>query len=78
MKRKGKKRDKEGDYEAETKHAKTEWILCSEDWSDIVIMYVPQHKDIAIEHNYADISQNEIKNMYKQNKRRAQKKKKLK
>ena len=43
---------------------KTEWALCSEDWRDIVIMYVPQINDIATEDNYADISQEEIKKEY--------------
>ena len=55
MKRKEKKRDKRRDYEAKSKHTKTEWVLCSEDWRDIVIMYVPQLNNIPIEDNYADI-----------------------
>ena len=70
MKRKG-KRDKRRDYEAKSKHTKTEWVLCSEDWRDIVITYVPQLNNIPIEDNYANISQEEIKKAYKQNKRRA-------
>ena len=53
---------------------KTEWVLCSEDWTDIVIMYMPQPNDIAIENNYADIFQEKIKKVYKKSKRRAQKK----
>ena len=53
-------RDERRDYETKSKHTKTEWVLCSEDWRDIVIMYIPQLNDIAIEHNYADISQEEI------------------
>ena len=53
---------------------KTECVLCSEDWRDIVIMYVPHINNITIEDNYADISQDEIKKAYKQNKRRPQKK----
>ena len=75
MKNKGKKRDKGRDYEAKSEHTETEWVLCSEDWRDIVITYVPQINNIAIENNYADISQEEIKRAYKQNERRAQKKK---
>ena len=36
-------RDNKGkDHEAESEHTLTEWVLCSEDWTDIVIMYVPQ------------------------------------
>ena len=36
-------------------------------------MYVPQLNNIPIENNYADISQEEIKKAYKQNKKRVQK-----
>ena len=61
MKSKGKKRNKGRDHKAESQHTKTEWVLCSEDWRDIVIMYVPQLNDIAIEDNYANISLEEIK-----------------
>ena len=68
QKRKGKKRDKR-DHEAESKHIQTEWVLCSDDWRDIVIMYVPQFNTIPIEDNYAEISQEEIKKAYKQYKR---------
>ena len=55
------------------KHTKTEWVLCLEDWRYIVIMYVPQINNIAIEDNYTDVSQEEIRKAYKQSKRRAQK-----
>ena len=68
-----KQRYKRRDYETKSKHTKTEWVLCSEDWRDTVITYVPQSNNIAVENNYADISQEEIKKVYKQNKRRAQK-----
>ena len=51
---------------------KTQWVLCSEDWRDIVITYVPQLSNIPIEDNYAEISQKEIKKAYKQYKRKAQ------
>ena len=61
---------KRRDHEAESEHTQTEWVLCSEDWRDIVIMYVPQINNIAIEDNYAEISQEEIKKAYKQNRRR--------
>ena len=70
MKKKGKKVDKRRDYETKSKHTKTEWVLCSKDWRDIVIMYVPQMNNIAKEDNYADISLEEIKKAYKQNRRR--------
>ena len=53
-------------------YTKTEWVLCSEDFRDIVIMYVPELNDIPIEDNSADISQEEIKKAYKQYKRRTQ------
>ena len=58
MKSKGKKRDKR-DHEAESEHIQTEWLLCSEDWRDIVIMYVPQLNNTPIEDNYVAISQEE-------------------
>ena len=43
---------------------KTEWVLCSEDWGDIVITYVPQLNNLPIEDNCADISLEEIKDAY--------------
>ena len=58
MKKKRMKRD------AKFKPTKTEWILCSEDWQDIVITYVWQLNSIPIEDNYADISLEEIKDVY--------------
>ena len=58
MKRKIKNRD------AKSKHTRTEWVLCSEDWQDIVITYVPQLNNIPTEDNYADISLEEIKDAY--------------
>ena len=58
------KKSNERDYESKSEHTKTEWVLCSEDWRDIVIMYVPQLNDIAIEDNYANISLEEIKDIY--------------
>ena len=64
LKSKGKKRDKGRDYEAESKYTKTEWVLCLEDRRDIVIMYVSQLNDIAIEDNCANISFEEIKDSY--------------
>ena len=71
QKSKGKKKDKRT-HKAESEHRQTEWVLCSDDWRDIVIMYVPQLNNISIEDNYAEISQEEIKKVYKQYKRRAQ------
>ena len=58
---KKKKNSKRG---CELEHARTEWVLCSEDWRDIVIMYVPEFNDIPIEDNYAEISKDEIKDAY--------------
>ena len=46
-------------------NAETECVLCSEDWRDIVITYVPDLNDIPIEENYAEISQKETKKAYK-------------
>ena len=42
----------------------TDWLLCSEDWRDVVITYVPDLSNIPIEENYADISQEEIKDAF--------------
>ena len=64
MKSKGKKRNNGKDYEVTLDHTQTEWVLCSEDWRDIVIMYVPQLNDIAIEDNSANISLEEIEDAY--------------
>ena len=47
---------------------KTEWVLCSEDWRDIVIIYVPQLNHISLEDTYVEISKEEIKKAYKQTK----------
>ena len=57
-------------------NAETEWILCSEDWRDIMITYVPDLNNIPIEENYADISQEEVKKTYKQYRRKTQMKRK--
>ena len=66
MKRKKPKKQKKQNY------TKTEWVLCSEDWRDIVIMYIPELNDKPIEDNYADMSWDEIKKAYKEYKRRTQ------
>ena len=58
MKKKRKRRD------VKSKLTKTEWVLCSEDWTDIVITYVMQIHDIVVDDNYADISQEELKQAY--------------
>ena len=62
---KGQMGDNKGrDYEAESEYTQTEWVLCSEDWRDIVITYIPQLNDIVIEDNHANISLEEIKCAY--------------
>ena len=54
--------------DATPKHAPTEWVLCSDNWQDIVIIiYIPQLNDIPIEDNYVDISLKEIKDAYSKN-----------
>ena len=35
----------------ETKTYKTEWVICLEDWRDIVTMYIPQLNTIPIGDN---------------------------
>ena len=46
------------------KHPEGEWVLCSDDWQHIAIIYIPQLNDTLIEVNYADISLKEIKDAY--------------
>ena len=53
-------------------NAETEWVLCSDDWRDIVIMYIPDLNNIPIEENYADISQEDVKRAYSQYRRKTQ------
>ena len=48
-------------------HSQTERVVCSDDWQDIVIIYIPQLNDTPIEENYADISLKEIKDTYLKN-----------
>ena len=62
--------------EEKKQKAETEWILCSEDWRDIVIMYVPNLNDIPMEENYAEIPIEQIKKTYKQYQKRLQMKRK--
>ena len=50
--------------DATPKHPQTEWVLCTDNWQDIVITYIPQLNAIPIEQNYADISMKEIKDAY--------------
>ena len=57
-----KKRNRTRD--CEPKHAKSEWVLCSEYWRDIVIMYVAELNDIPIEDKNAKITQEGIKDAY--------------
>ena len=79
-KSKGQMRNNKGrNYEAESEHTQTEWVLCSEDWRDIVIMYVPQLNGIAIEDNYVNISLEQIEDAYiEHGKQRKPHKKKVK
>ena len=78
-KKQKKKKNKRRDHEAKTEHTKTEWVLCSEDWRDIVIMYIPELNDVTTEDNYAEISEEEIKDAYlKYGKQRKPHKKKVK
>ena len=67
-----KEKDERKDCKTEPGHTWTEWVPCSDDWRDLVITYVPELNNIPIEDNYADISMQEIKKAFKQNKRRAQ------
>ena len=49
------------------KHPQTEWVLCSDDWQDIVTTYIPQLNDVSIEDNYGDISLKGIQDAYFKN-----------
>ena len=74
-----KKKDKRRDHKVESEHTKPEWVLCSEDCRDIVIMHVLELNDIPTEGNYAGISQEEIKDAYlKYGKRKKPHKKNMK
>ena len=63
-KQKKRKTNKRRDQETKPEHAQTKWVLCSEDWRDVMIMYIPDLNNIPIEENYADISQEEIKDAF--------------
>ena len=44
--------------------SKYEWVLCSENWQDFVVIHVPQLNVTSIEDNYTNLSIKEIKNTY--------------
>ena len=48
-------------------HPEVEWVLCSDNLQDIVIIHIPQLNDTLIEDNYVDISLKEIKDTYFKN-----------
>ena len=54
-------------WNAMLKLPQTEWLLCSDDWQDIVIIDIPQPSDTPIEDNYVDISLKKIKDAYFKN-----------
>ena len=60
----GEEKRKEKMMDDTSEHAQTESILCSEEWWDVVITFIPQLNDILIEDNYSDISLKEIKDAY--------------
>ena len=61
IKKHKRKTNKRRDQETRPEHTQTEWVLCSEDWRDIVITYVPDLNNIPMEENYAEISQEGLK-----------------
>ena len=63
-KHKKKKTNKRRDQETKQEHMQTNWALCSEDWGDVVITYVPDLNTLPIEENYADIPQEETKEAF--------------
>ena len=54
----------ENDTSSKQTKLKYEWVLCSENWQDLVIIHVFQLNNTLIEDNYANISIKEIKNTY--------------
>ena len=56
--------NKRRDQETKPEHAQPEYTLCSEDWRDVVITYVPDLNNIPIEENYAEIMQEKIKDAF--------------
>ena len=70
----------ENDTSSTHRKSKYEWVLCSENWQDFVIIHVPQLNNTPIGDNYANVSIKEIKNTYCQHssyKRSCQKRPKL-
>ena len=51
-------------WDATPIHLQTEWVLCSDDWQNIVMTDIPQFNDTPIEDNYVDMSLKEIKDAY--------------
>ena len=64
MKKHKKTQKERKEQETKPEHTQDEWVLCSEDWRDIVITYIPDLNNIPIEENYADIPQEEIKDAF--------------
>ena len=64
MKKHKKRKTKRKDQETKPEHVQNERALCSEDWRDVVITYVPDLSNIPIEENYAGISQEEIRDTF--------------
>ena len=40
------------------------WVLCSENWEDLVIIAVPELNTTWTENNYSDVSTQDIKRSY--------------
>ena len=49
-----------------TSHVKSplHWVLCSENWKDLMIIAVPELNTHPIESNYSDVSTQDIKRSY--------------
>ena len=54
----------ENDTSSMQRKSKYEWVSCSENWQDSVIIHVPQLNVIPIKDNDANLSIKEIKNIY--------------
>ena len=53
----------ESDTSSTQKKSKYEWVLCSENWQDFVIIHIPQLNMTSVE-NYANLSIKDIKDTY--------------
>ena len=54
----------ESDISSTQRTSKYEWVLCSENWQDVVIIHIPQLNVTPVENNYVNLLIKDIKNTY--------------